>query len=85
MSLDDLGYMNFNVAGVGEGVLFTNGKSIPLVWKRDLPFDENLNYDSSVYAKTRYYDAKTGDEVILNKGKTWVCLVWDKYKTFTIY
>ena len=82
---DDLGYMNFNVAGVGEGVLFTNGKSIPLVWKRDLPFDENLNYDSSVYAQTRYYDAKTGDEVILNKGKTWVCLVWDKYKTFTIY
>ena len=82
---DDLGYMNFNVAGVGEGVLFTNGKCVPLVWKRDLPFDENLNYDSSVYAQTRYYDAKTGDEVILNKGKTWVCLVWDKYKTFTIY
>ena len=82
---DDLGYMNFNVAGVGEGVLFTNGKCIPLVWKRDLPFDENLNYNSSVYAQTRYYDAETGDEVILNKGKTWICLVWDKYKTFTIY
>jgi hypothetical protein len=82
---DELGYMNFNVAGVGEGVLFTNGKCIPLVWKRDLPFDKDLNYNSSVYAQTRYYDAETGDEVILNKGKTWVCLVWDKYKTFTIY
>ncbi len=83
--LDDQGYMNFNVSGVGEGVLFTNGKCIPLTWKRDLPFDENLNYNSSVYAQTRYYDAATGDEVILNKGKTWICIVWDEYKTFTRY
>ncbi len=77
--LDDHGYMNFNVFGVGDGLLFTNGKCIELTWKRDLPFDSNMNFDENVYAQTRFYDATTGDEVILNKGKTWICLVWDEF------
>ena len=83
--LDDQGYMNFNVSGVGEGILFTRGRCVPITWSRTLPFDEDLEYDESVYAQTRYYDAKTGDEIILNKGKTWICLVWDQYKSYTIY
>ena len=44
-----------------------------------------MDYDAGVYSQTRFYDAQTGDEVILNKGKTWVCLVWDQYKSFTTY
>jgi hypothetical protein len=83
--LDDSGYMNFNTFGYGEGVLFTNGKAIELTWKRNLPFNEDMDYDAGVYSQTRFYDAKTGDEVILNKGKTWICLVWDQYSAYTIY
>ena len=82
---DDQGYMNFSVSGYGEGVIFTNGKCVPVTWTRDLPFDEDLEYNSNVYAQTRYFDKETGEEIILNKGKTWVCLVWDKYKSFTKY
>ena len=77
--------MNFSVSGVGEGLLFTNGKCVPITWTRDLPFDENLEYNSSAYAQTRYFNADTGEEIILNKGKTWICLVWDKYRSFTKY
>lgn len=84
-ALDDSGYMNFNTFGYGEGVLFTNGKAVELTWKRNLPFNEDMDYDAGVYSQTRFYDAKTGDEVILNKGKTWICLVWDQYSAYTIY
>ena len=81
--LDDQGYMNFNTFGHGDGYLFTNGKVVPLTWKRELPFNDDLSYNSGVYEQTRYYDAKTGEEVILNRGKTWICLVWDEYSNYT--
>ncbi|MCR4792279.1 MAG: DUF3048 domain-containing protein [Lachnospiraceae bacterium] len=84
-ALDDMGYMNFNVFGMGEGILFTNGKCVPLTWYRDLPFNEDLDFDEGVYEQTRYYDAETGDEVILNRGRTWICLVWDEYANYTKY
>ncbi len=83
--LDDHGYMNFDVFGTGEGLLFTNGKCVDLVWSRIYPVDENMDYNSNLYVQTRFYDASTGDEVILNKGKTWICLVWDEYKDYTKY
>ena len=78
--------MNFIVFGAGDGVLFTNGKCVDLKWARDLPFDESLNYTDDIYAQTRYLYADNEDEeVILNKGKTWICLVWNKYKDYTSY
>ena len=80
------GYMNFIVFGAGDGVLFTNGKCVDLKWARDLPFDESLNYTDDIYAQTRYLYADNEDEeVILNKGKTWICLVWNKYRDYTSY
>ncbi len=80
------GYMNFVVFGAGDGLLFTNGKCVELKWARDLPFDKDLNYNDDIYAQTRYLYAENEDEeVILNKGKTWICLVWNKYRAFTIY
>ena len=83
--LDDLGYMNFVVFGAGDGLLFTNGKCVELKWARDLAFDEELNYTDDIYAQTRYlYAENEEEEVILNKGKTWICLVWDDYRDFTI-
>ncbi len=83
--LDDHGYMNFDVFGNGEGVLFTNGKCVDLKWSRIYPIDENLDYNENLYSQTRFYDAQTGDEVILNRGKTWICLVWDEYRLYTKY
>ena len=84
--LDDLGYMNFIVFGAGDGLLFTNGKCVELKWARDLAFDEGLNYTNDIYAQTRYlYAENEEEEVILNKGKTWICLVWTKYKDYTSY
>ena len=44
-----------------------------------------MQYTDGVYEQTKYFEKSTGDELILNKGKTWVCLVWDKYKEFTSY
>ena len=84
--LDDSGYMNFVVFGAGDGLLFTNGKCVNLKWARELPFDRELNYTNNIYAQTRYlYADNEEEEVILNKGKTWICLVWDEYKEYTIY
>ncbi len=82
--LDSSGYMNFVVFGAGDGILFTNGKCVNLKWARELPFDRDLNYSDDLYAQTRYLYADNEDEeVILNKGKTWICLVWNKYAEYT--
>ena len=83
--LDDSGYMSFDICGTGEGVLFTNGKAVEITWVKSYPVDSDLNYTEGVYEQTKYYEQSTGDELILNKGKTWVCLVWDKYKESTSY
>lgn len=48
-----------------DGWFFTNGKGIHINWKKD-----------SDYGATRYYD-DNGDEIILNTGKTMICIVED--------
>jgi len=83
--LDTDGYMNFTVFGYGDALLFTNGKMVKMKWSRGIPFDEDLNYTKDIYQQTRFFDAETGDEIILNKGKTWVCLVWKDYESYTKY
>jgi hypothetical protein len=77
--------MNFTVFGYGDALLFTNGKMVKMKWSRGIPFDEDLNYTKDIYQQTRFFDAETGDEIILNKGKTWVCLVWKDYESYTKY
>lgn len=45
------------------GVFITNGKAIPITWSKD-----------EYWSNTHYYD-QSGQEIQLNPGKTWVCMV----------
>ena len=60
-------YLNIPLNGSGEGKFFTNGKMIDITWKK-----------SSNSDITRYYDA-SGNEIVLNQGSTWVCLIQNSY------
>lgn len=48
-----------------DGWFFTNGKGIHVTWEK-----------TSDYGATRYYD-DNGNEIVLNTGKTMVCIVED--------
>lgn len=57
-------YLNINVhADDGYGYYMTNGKAIPISWKKNGEF-----------GVTHYYDDQK-NEIILNQGKTWVCII----------
>lgn len=56
-------YLNINVHTSECGYYMTNGKVIPVQWKKDGEF-----------GPTRYYDSNN-QEIVLNKGKTWVCIL----------
>lgn len=56
-------YLNINVHTSEVGYYITNGKVIPVHWKKDGEF-----------GPTRYYDSDD-QEIVLNKGKTWVCII----------
>ena len=56
-------YLNIPLTGSGAGKYFTGGKMIDITWKK------GSNSDI-----TRYYDA-SGNEIVLNQGQTWVCLI----------
>ena len=56
-------YVNFPLNGKGVGKYFTNGKMIDITWEKE-----------SDTAVARYYDA-SGNEIKLNRGQTWVCLI----------
>ena len=56
-------YLNINVHEESYGYYFTNGRAIPLSVKKDGEF-----------GVTHYYDAE-GNEIKLNPGKTWICII----------
>lgn len=56
-------YLNINVHADEYGYYITDGRAIPVSWKKDGDF-----------GVTHYYDTK-GNEIILNQGKTWVCII----------
>ncbi len=60
-------YLNIPLTGTGEGKFFTAGKMIDITWKKD-----------GQYGVTHYYDTQ-GNEITLNQGKTWVCLIQKSY------
>lgn len=71
--LDENGYLIYNVIGSGDdGYYLTNGEAIPISWIKD----------GSEYAQTKYYNKSTGEEIVLNTGKTYISIVpsdsWDK-------
>ncbi len=62
-TLDDSGYLEIDVAGEGSGQYITDGKAIDITWKCEDNFSPAHYYDSS------------GNEITLNQGKTWVCII----------
>lgn len=55
-------YRNINVHEDSWGYFITGGKAEDITWKKDGEF-----------GVTRYYDT-TGEEIVLNPGKTWICI-----------
>lgn len=77
--LDEHGYMIYNyynynssLKNRADGYYLTNGNAIPIKWAK-------TNKDSE---PARYYDANTGEEIVLNAGKIYINLVpadsWSK-------
>lgn len=62
---DDHGYLNIDTNAGGEAILFTNGTYQYATWTKD-----------SDWGPAKYYDAD-GNEISINQGKTWVCIVQD--------
>lgn len=56
-------YLNINLQTSESGYYITDGKAVPVRWKKD-----------GEYGPTRYYD-DNDQEITLNKGKTWVCII----------
>lgn len=64
VQLDENGYMKFNITNrSGKGYYITGGYSIPITWEKGDDLDI-----------TNYYDA-SGNEIILNTGKTYIGFV----------
>lgn len=62
--LDDKGYLVLQCHdNTRDGWFFTNGKAIHVNWEK-----------KSDYSATRYYD-DNGEEIVLNTGKTMICIV----------
>lgn len=77
--LDQNGYMIYNYYNYygssktkGDGYYLTNGNAIPIKWTKS-------NNDSD---PAHYYDAQTGEELVMNAGKIYINLVpsdsWSK-------
>jgi len=63
---DEHGYMVFNVIDSGRsGYYITDGKAIPVTWKK-----------TDDVTPTKYYDA-SGNEIVLNTGKTYIAIIPD--------
>lgn len=60
---DDNGYLNIDTNAGGEAYYFTKGTYEKCTWKKD-----------SEWGPARYYNAD-GEEITINQGKTWVCIV----------
>jgi hypothetical protein len=67
-------YLAFRVHGTGEAKIFTGGKMIDGTWSR---------YGGDL-TPAKFYDMN-GDEIVLNRGKTWICLIWDEYAEYVSY
>ena len=67
-NFDENGYLDIDVDAANSGVYITNGKAIDVTWKKNEP-----------WGPTYYYD-KDGEQITMNRGKTWVCIVLDTMK-----
>lgn len=70
---DKKGRLKFEVVDSGKtGYFITNGKAIPITWDKQVRT-----------SLTKYYDAQ-GNEIQLNTGKTWICIVMTENQDKTI-
>ena len=68
---DSEGYLAFECFGSdksNKSIVFTEGKMIEGTWWRD----------GSNSAPAKYLD-ENRDRVLLNQGKTWICIIWNQY------
>lgn len=65
---DDNGYLNIDVDAGNVGKYFVNGKAIDITWEKHEP-----------WGATFYYNAATGEQITMDTGKTWVCIIQDTY------
>lgn len=70
VQLDDKDYLAFDCHKGGVIQYCTKGKWVPGTWQRDI---NKENYDLSAI---RYYDMD-GNEIEINNGKTFVCVIQD--------
>ena len=61
---DDGKSLNIAVTGEGKGYYITNGNAVEIKWKKD-----------KLLGRTKYTNAETGKEIVLNPGKTWINIV----------
>ncbi len=66
---DYLAFECFGSDKSNKSIVFTDGKMIEGTWWRD----------GSNEAPTKYLD-ENGQRVVLNQGKTWVCIIWLDYE-----
>lgn len=68
-------YLDIDVLTGGSGKYITRGKAIDVTWSKEGgSWDDQLAEGN--FNKTRYFDTN-GNEITLNQGKTWVCIVLD--------
>lgn len=65
---DDKYSLNIDQIGSGNGYFVTNGKMVPITWEKT---------STSAPTEYRYED---GTEIVLNQGKTWVCIIQNTYE-----
>lgn len=68
-------YLDIDVLSGGSGKYITRGKAIDVTWSKEGATADDLFAEGN-FNPTRYYDAD-GNEITLNQGKTWVCIVLD--------
>lgn len=66
-TIDHPVYLHFDTTAGGKGKYITNGKAVDITWER-----------KSFWEPVKYFDAD-GNELVLNTGKTWVCLIQNEY------
>lgn len=62
--LEDSQRLTMTTVGTGDAVVFNNGVAIAATWRKP-----------SLKERTRFYDATSGEELLLNRGQTWVQVV----------
>lgn len=69
---DENGYLNIDVNTSGTGTYITGGKAIDITWDKKDPWGATYYYDSN------------GNQITMNQGKTWVCIILDTLADNTV-